>query len=78
MLTPTFSMFFHEDHWFNISAIDVLDSKASSIAILGNSITDGKGSTNDAQNRWPDFFSAALHVAEKRKDRSVKPWYWRQ
>lgn len=62
-----FQHVFHEDHWFNISAIDVLDSKASSIAILGNSITDGKGSTNDAQNRWPDFFSAALHVAESEK-----------
>ena len=46
-----FSTAFKEDHWFNISAIDVLDATASSIAILGNSITDGKGSTTNAQDR---------------------------
>ena len=56
-----FSTAFKEDHWFNISAIDVLDATASSIAILGNSITDGKGSTTNAQDRWPDFLSAALN-----------------
>lgn len=56
-----FSTAFKEDHWFNISAIDVLDAFASSVAILGNSITDGKGSTTNAQDRWPDFMSAALN-----------------
>ena len=56
-----FTTAFKEDHWFNISAIDVLDATASSIAILGNSITDGKGSSTNAQDRWPDFLSAALN-----------------
>lgn len=56
-----FSTAFKEDHWFNISAIDVFDSFASSIAILGNSITDGKGSTTNGQDRWPDFMSAVLN-----------------
>ena len=56
-----FTTAFKEDHWFNISAIDVLDATASSIAILGNSIADGKGSTTNAQDRWPDFLSAALN-----------------
>ena len=56
-----FTTAFKEDHCFNISAIDVLDATASSIAILGNSITDGKGSTTNAQDRWPDFLSAALN-----------------
>ena len=56
-----FTTAFKEDHWFNISAIDVLDATASSIAILGNSITDGKGSTTNAQDRWTDFLSAALN-----------------
>lgn len=56
-----FTTAFKEDHWFNISAIDVLDATASSIAILGNSITDGKGSTTNAQDRWPDFLSSALN-----------------
>ncbi len=56
-----FTTAFKEDHWFNISAIDVLDATSSSIAILGNSITDGKGSTTNAQDRWPDFLSTALN-----------------
>jgi lysophospholipase L1-like esterase len=49
------------DHWYNINAIDVLaPSTAACVAILGNSITDGRGSTTNMQNRWPDVFSEAL------------------
>lgn len=56
-----FASAFKEDHWFNISAIEVYDTNASAIAILGNSITDGKGSTTNAQDRWPDKMSEALN-----------------
>ncbi len=56
-----FKTAFQEDHWFNIAGLDVLDANASSIAILGNSITDGKGSTTNAQDRWPDIMSAAMN-----------------
>ena len=62
-----FSKAFKEDHWFNISAIDVLDASISSVAILGNSITDGKGCVTNAQDRWPDFMSAVLN-GEKSTD----------
>ncbi len=49
------------DHWYNINAIDVLaPSTAACVAILGNSITDGRGSTTNLQNRWTDVFSEAL------------------
>jgi lysophospholipase L1-like esterase len=49
------------DHWYNINTIDVLTSStAACVAILGNSITDGRGSTTNMQNRWPDVFSEAL------------------
>ncbi len=49
------------DHWYNIRGIDVLaPSGAACVAILGNSITDGRGSTTNLQNRWPDIFSEAL------------------
>lgn len=49
------------DHWYNINAIDVLaPSTAACVAILGNSITDGRGSTTNMQNRWPDVFSESL------------------
>lgn len=49
------------DHWYNINTIDVLvPSTAACVAILGNSITDGRGSTTNLQNRWPDVFSESL------------------
>lgn len=49
------------DHWYNIQAIDVLaPESAASVAILGNSITDGRGSTTNGQNRWPDVMSVSL------------------
>ncbi|HTR98386.1 MAG TPA: GDSL-type esterase/lipase family protein, partial [Bacteroidota bacterium] len=49
------------DHWYNIDGIDVLrPSTAGAVAILGNSITDGRGSTTNMQNRWPDVFSESL------------------
>lgn len=49
------------DHWYNISCIDVLSSgEVPCIAIIGNSITDGRGSTTNMQNRWPDYLAKAL------------------
>ena len=50
------------EHWYNLSAIDVKTDKATPVvAILGNSITDGRGSTTNHQNRWTDFLSDALN-----------------
>jgi lysophospholipase L1-like esterase len=57
----TFSGATSTEHWYNINTIDVLVPKsAASVAILANSIADGRGSTTDMQNRWPDIFSEAL------------------
>lgn len=61
----SFRTAFKEEHWFNIAGIEVLSNTATAIAILGNSITDGKASTNNAQNRWPDIFSATINTPEK-------------
>lgn len=48
------------DHWYNISCIDVLVSEpVPCVAVLGNSITDGRGSTTNMQNRWTDFMAEA-------------------
>ncbi len=57
-----FKMAFRENHWFNIAAVEVYNVQASSIAIIGNSITDGKNSTDNAQNRWPDVMSEELNA----------------
>lgn len=49
------------DHWYNILALDVdAPKKAGAVAILGNSITDGRGSTTNQQNRWADVLSRRL------------------
>jgi lysophospholipase L1-like esterase len=61
----SFRRAFRENHWFNISALDVFDSRSHAIAIIGNSITDGKNSTNNAQNRWPDTLSEYLQLKYK-------------
>lgn len=49
------------DHWYMINAIDVKASKsAAAIVVLGNSITDGRGSGTNKQNRWPDILAERL------------------
>ena len=49
------------DHWYIINNIDVKAAEqAAAIAILGNSITDGRGSGTNKQNRWPDILSEQL------------------
>lgn len=49
------------DHWYNILALEVdAPKKAGAVAILGNSITDGRGSTTNEQNRWADVLSRRL------------------
>ncbi len=62
-----FEKAFRENHWYNISGIDVytMSNNMSAIAIIGNSITDGKCSTDNAQNRWPDVMSEMLQLKYK-------------
>ena len=59
--TTDFSKGTKTDHWYNILALEVeAPKKAGAIAILGNSITDGRGSTTNQQNRWADVLSRRL------------------
>ncbi len=68
-----FSTAFRENHWYNISGLDVYTMKTnmSAIAIIGNSITDGKCSTDNAQNRWPDVMSEMLQLKYKSTNQGV-------
>ena len=48
-------------HWYIITGLEVLgDSASKSVVILGDSITDGRGSTDDGNNRWPDILAQRL------------------
>jgi len=49
------------DHWYIITNIDVLAThEYSCISVIGNSITDGRGSVTNLQNRWTDVLSERL------------------
>jgi len=49
------------DHWYVINGIDVMaPENAAAVVTLGNSITDGRGSGTNKQNRWPDILSERL------------------
>ncbi|MFZ5890482.1 MAG: SGNH/GDSL hydrolase family protein [Myxococcota bacterium] len=50
-------------HWYFIAELDVLaDEKAAAVVILGDSLTDGRGSTTDGNDRWPDALSRRLQA----------------
>jgi lysophospholipase L1-like esterase len=48
--------------WYVISGVDVPATSADQAAIVtfGDSITDGTASTQDANNRWPNFLARRL------------------
>ena len=49
------------DHWYIISDIDVgAPDSAAALVVLGNSITDGRGSGTNKQDRWPDELAIRL------------------
>ena len=53
------------DHWYSIQTLEVeAPMEAGAVAILGNSITDGRGSTTNEQNRWADVLSRRLLANE--------------
>ncbi len=47
------------DKWFLTSSLQgYLPSKSTALAIVGDSITDGRGSTTNGNDRWPDALLA--------------------
>lgn len=51
------------DHWYYLSGIDVLaEPTGAVVAILGDSITDGRGSTTNGNDRWPDGLARRLQA----------------
>src|SRR6185295_4140295 len=51
------------EHWYFISGVDVVAGPdAAAVVVLGDSITDGNGSTTNANNRWPDVLARRLQA----------------
>ena len=52
------------DHWFNIAGVEVsAPPGAAAIVTLGDSVTDGRGSTTNGNDRWPDDLARRLRTA---------------
>jgi lysophospholipase L1-like esterase len=51
------------EHWYYIVGIDVeTTAPSASIVTLGDSITDGRGSTTNQNDRWPDALARRLQA----------------
>ncbi|HTV24109.1 MAG TPA: SGNH/GDSL hydrolase family protein [Polyangiaceae bacterium] len=49
------------DHWYFLSQVDVwTDAEARAVVTLGDSITDGRGSTTNQNDRWPNNLARRL------------------
>ena len=62
----------HVEHWYQISEIDVLAAVgAASVAVLGDSITDGHGATTNGNDRWTDVLAQRLQSAPNTRNVGV-------
>ncbi|HZG03617.1 MAG TPA: SGNH/GDSL hydrolase family protein [Streptomyces sp.] len=49
------------DHWYFLSGVEVWSKRPTrAVAVLGDSLTDGRGSTTNGNDRWPDQWSDRL------------------
>ena len=49
-------------NWLFLKAVDVkTPAETGTVVAFGDSITDGTASTNDTNQRWPDFLAKRLH-----------------
>jgi len=59
-------------HWYVTAGIDVARERTrAAVVVLGNSITDGRGSGTDRQNRWPDELARRLQRSGATADIAV-------
>ncbi|GAB2624540.1 SGNH/GDSL hydrolase family protein [Streptomyces capparidis] len=51
------------DHWYFLSGVEVWSGRGTGSAVmLGDSLTDGRGSTTNGNDRWPDQLLERLHA----------------
>jgi len=60
------------EHWYVLAGVDVLtDGAAATVVTLGNSITDGRGSGTDRNDRWPDDLARRLQADPRTRQVAV-------
>ncbi|OAM90200.1 hypothetical protein AW736_09450 [Termitidicoccus mucosus] len=58
--------------WYYMCGVDVLAPESSgAVVCLGDSITDGKGATDNTNRRWPDFLARRLQANDATKQTGV-------
>lgn len=51
------------EHWYFVEGLDVASPEGrAAVVTLGDSITDGRGSTTNHNDRWPDQLARRLHA----------------
>lgn len=59
-------------HWYFISGVDVKESTAgAAIVVLGDSLTDGHGTSDNTDTRWPDDLARRLEASPATRGLSV-------
>ncbi|MGQ5634905.1 MULTISPECIES: SGNH/GDSL hydrolase family protein [unclassified Streptomyces] len=60
------------DHWYLLSDVEVAaPSRTRAVAVAGDSLTDGRGSTTNGNDRWPDQFFDRLRSRADSADIAV-------
>lgn len=60
------------EHWYYIAGVDVqASSDTFAVVVLGDSITDGRGSTTNTNNRWTDVMAGRLLSSSSTKNIAV-------
>ncbi|MGI5149375.1 GDSL-type esterase/lipase family protein [Plantactinospora sp. CA-294935] len=60
------------DHWYFVSGLDVSASAdTGAVVVLGDSLTDGRGSTTNGNDRWPDKMFERLQQQSATADVAV-------
>jgi lysophospholipase L1-like esterase len=60
------------ERWYTIAGVDVLaEDRAAAIVVIGDSITDGNGSTSNRNDRWPDVLAERLQATPGKRHLSV-------
>jgi lysophospholipase L1-like esterase len=53
-----------QDHWYFLTGVETWSATATAAVMLGDSLTDGRGSTTNGNDRWPDRLCARLRSSQ--------------
>lgn len=56
------------EHWYQVSGVDVAGPEnAAAVVTLGDSITDGHGTTTNGNDRWPDILAGRIEADKSKR-----------